>query len=173
MNIEETLINEHSRASADHIVSLIGDDPAKFKILMNLFFNGGYRINQRAAMPVGICARKKPELIKPYLEKMIRNLDQPIHDAVKRNTLRIFQDIEIPENLHGNILEKCFEYLNSNKEPVAIKVFAMTVIFNLTKCYPELANELKIIIEDQMPYGTAGFKSRGSKILKKLQDITP
>jgi hypothetical protein len=50
-----------------------------------------------------------------------------------------------------------------------VKVFGMTVLANLCEKLPELKNELRIIIEDQMPYGSAGFKSRGSKILKKLQ----
>ena len=45
----------------------------------------------------------------------------------------------------------------------------MTVLYNITLKIPELADELKIIIEDQMPYGSAGFKSRGKKILKGLQ----
>jgi len=59
--------------------------------------------------------------------------------------------------------------LENKKEPIAIRVFAMTVLANLADTYPEIKGELIAVIEDQMPYGSAGFISRGKKILKKLK----
>jgi hypothetical protein len=47
----------------------------------------------------------------------------------------------------------------------------MTVLLNIVKYVPELKEELKIIIEDQMPYASAGFQSRGKKTLKALEKI--
>lgn len=47
----------------------------------------------------------------------------------------------------------------------------MTVLFNLTKHVPDIAHELKIVIEDQMPYATAGVKNRGDRILAELEKI--
>ncbi len=88
--------------------------------------------------------------------------------AVKRNTLKILQFVDIPEDLLGITADICFRLLNDGKEPIAVKVFAMTVIFNIVKKYPELNEELKISIEEQMPFASAGFKSRGNKILKAL-----
>lgn len=132
--------------------------------------NSEYRINQRAAWPLSYSVKKHPELIKPHLKKVITNLKKPkIHDAVKRNTVRFLQFIEIPKSLHGITLDHCFKLLQNKKEPVAIKVFSMSVLANLTKEYPELKGELSAIIEDQMPYGSAGFKARGKKVLKQLR----
>ena len=62
-----------------------------------------------------------------------------------------------------------FELLISRKEPVAVKVFAMTVLYNLSQEIPEIKSELKIVLEDQLPYGSAGFKNRGAKIISKLE----
>jgi hypothetical protein len=45
----------------------------------------------------------------------------------------------------------------------------MTVLANLAKKLPELKNELVPLIEDQMPFGSAGFISRGRKVLKELK----
>ncbi|GHN02752.1 hypothetical protein WSM22_42410 [Cytophagales bacterium WSM2-2] len=55
------------------------------------------------------------------------------------------------------------------KEPVAVRVFSMTVLGNLAVKVPELRNELIPLIEDQMPYVSAGFVSRGRKVLKQLK----
>ena len=91
-----------------------------------------------------------------------------LQDAVKRNSIRFMQQIELPEKHHGEIMDMCFNYLESPKESLAVKVFSMSVLGNLTKYYPEIKTELKLIIEDQLPHQSAGFKSRAKKILKDL-----
>ncbi len=88
---------------------------------------------------------------------------------MKRNTVRVLQDIEIPDNLKGILAEKCFEFLTSNQEPVAVRVFSMTILANMAKKLPDLKKELSIIIEDQMPFASAGFISRGTKVLKQIK----
>jgi hypothetical protein len=103
---------------------------------------------------------------------MILNLQKPVNDAVKRNTLRVLRYVEIPEDLMGIAADICFKYLLSGKEPVAVKVHAMDVLFNITRKFPELKEELKLAIEDQMPFGSAGFRSRGGKILKSLNNMS-
>ena len=91
-----------------------------------------------------------------------------LHDAVVRNSMRILSSQDVPERLQGYLLEICFDFLMSTKVPVAIKVHAMQVIFNISQNEPDLLNELRMVIEEQMPYGTTGFKSRGRKILKRI-----
>ncbi|WP_020528207.1 hypothetical protein [Flexithrix dorotheae] len=171
MDLREELLREYNKEHVVFLANYIGNEQEKFAELIDLFLNGEMRVTQRASWVVGHCADQYPELITPYLPTLVYNLRNNIHDAVKRNTVRILQDIDIPEDLIGEAADICFEFLQSNKEAIAIKVFSMTVLFNITKSIPELANELKVIIEDQMPYGSAGFKSRGKKILKELNKI--
>ncbi|CAN5372754.1 hypothetical protein BH23BAC1_BH23BAC1_12370 [soil metagenome] len=91
-----------------------------------------------------------------------------VHNAVKRNILRILQFIEIPDNLLGLAADVTFETMSSGKEPVANKTFAMSVLYNISKKEPDLKRELKILIEDRMPYESAAFTSRGKKFLNEL-----
>jgi hypothetical protein len=44
----------------------------------------------------------------------------------------------------------------------------MTVLANLAKSEPDLGQELKIIIQDQLPYASAGFQARARAILPQL-----
>ena len=53
---------------------MIWNDKKRFAELMNLFLGNTYRVTQRAAWVVSNCAEEYPELIKPYLEKMMNNL---------------------------------------------------------------------------------------------------
>ncbi|MBL6447259.1 hypothetical protein JMN32_13130 [Fulvivirga sp. 29W222] len=169
MNIREELLKEHSKPNAIRIAQYIANDATRFDVLMKLFLGDEYRITQRAAQVMSICVDNSPQLIRPYLRQLVLNLRNDIHDAVKRNSLRVLQNIELPPSLHGDMVDIGFEILTSGDEPVAIKVFAMTVLANICQKEPDLKNELQIVIEDQMPYGSAGFISRGNKVLKRLQ----
>jgi hypothetical protein len=54
---------------------------------------------------------------------------------------------------------------------VAIRVFSMTVLANVIEDQPDMRRELKLILEDQLPYGSSAFKSRGNKVLKKITEV--
>lgn len=172
MNLESEILKEHSKHQCVHIAAWVGADKRRFKELMDLFLKGEYRITQRAAWIVGHCADEHIELILSYLNKMIdRMLEPDVHDAVKRNVVRILQDIEIPRRLTGKVATICFELLASPKEPVAVRVFSMTVLANIARQEPELKNEIRLIIEQHMPTGSAGFRSRGMKVLRQLERL--
>ncbi len=170
MKLIKLLLKEHSGANTDKIVLSIGCDPNKFNELIEAFLKGPYRITQRAAWPLSRCVQQHPELIQPHLKKVLHFLSKSdIHDAVKRNTVRLLQFIKIPRSLQGEVVTHCFHFLSNPSEPIAIRVFSMTVLANLTKENPELKNELIPIIEDYLPFGSAGFRSRGMRVLKELK----
>ena len=173
MNIKKAVLAEHSKAQATRIMNYIGDSPERFAELMECFFADEWRLNQCAAYSVNYVVEKHPHLFDPYLKKAINNLKTPKHDAVKRNTLRILQTHKVPEKLQGTLLSLAFDFLASHKEPIAIKVFSMGVIFEMGKKEPDLFHELKVLIEDQLPTGSSGFKSRGKKYLKYINKVIP
>ena len=75
----------------------------------------------------------------------------------------------IQSALQGKVVDLCFTFLSDGTQPIAIRVFAMTVLTNIAKENPELKNEIIPLIEDQMPFGSAGFRSRGRKVLQELK----
>jgi hypothetical protein len=103
------------------------------------------------------------------MEPMIAYLKTPKHNAIIRNTVRLWQNMEIPEVWYGEIFELCFGFVTIPTTPIAIKAFSMTVCENISKNYPELKEELVLAIEDQMQFGSPGVKSRGQKLLNKLK----
>jgi len=173
MNIRTAVVEEHSKRQALKIAAYIGNSPKRFDELMDCFFDDNWRLNQCSAYVLSFVAEKNIQLFDPYLEKAILNLKTPKHDAVKRNTLRILQNYDIPEHLQGTIVDLAFDFLASPKEPIAIHVFSMGVIFNVAKKEPDLLHELKILIEEGMPNGSAGYRSKGGKILKYINEVFP
>ena len=87
---------------------------------------------------------------------------------MKRNTVRLLQEIDIPKKYHGEVMNLCFDYIISPVEKPAVKASSLTILANLSKEYPDIKQELKTIIEDRWNVETAAFRARGKKILKSL-----
>ena len=169
MDLRKELLKEHNKQHTHKIADYVGDSPIRFKALIDLFLSDSYRLAQRAAWPLMYCSEAHPSLVIPYLPKLLKMLQQPeLNDTLKRNIIRSLQFTDIPKKHQGLVADSCFTLLADPKEAIAVRVFSMTVLANLAKEQPDLRKELKIIIEDQMPYASAAFISRGRKILKWL-----
>ncbi|MEO6732682.1 MAG: hypothetical protein ABIN01_15785 [Ferruginibacter sp.] len=168
-NLREEILKEHSKAQCHKIVEWVGGNQQRFDKLFRLFLDDEYRVTQRASWPLSYCVIAHPELIKKKFGELIGNLYKPgLHDAIKRNTVRLLQEIDIPKKYQGEIMNICFSYLESPTEAVAVKAFSLTVLANLAKLYPEILPEIKLMIEEQLPHQTAAFKSRAKYCLKQF-----
>jgi hypothetical protein len=168
MDLRAEILKEHSKQNTTTLTNWVGSDKKRMKELMNIFLRDEYRVVQRAAWVVSSVAEQYPELIKPYLPAMVKRMCEPgVHVAVKRNVVRVLQFLDIPEDLHGETMNVCFNLLADPKETIAVRCFSMTVLDNLSKQYPDIRQELVAIIEDQLQHEpTAGFISRAKKVLK-------
>lgn len=170
MNIRDEIEREHSKENALRIASYAVQSKKYFKELMDCYTDTDYRISQRAAWSVSWAAKNKPAMIEPYIAVLVKRLQEPdVHPAVIRNAVRILEDIAIPEQFHGEVMNACFGFIETPSTPAAIKAFSLTVLFNLTKQYPEIKPELKLIIEERWNTETAAFRSRGRKILSAIK----
>ncbi len=167
--IHDILISGHNAAIANHIANGIVDGKYALQDLLDCFFSDDKMINQRSSWPLSKIADHYPNILLPYTQQLLLNLQHPAHDAVVRNTLRIWQFIEIPENLTGQVYDQCFQYLSNPNDPVAIRAFAMTVCVNIAHQYPELAEEIRLVILEHYDHSKSAFRSRGKKELKRLK----
>ena len=171
MNIQEELLKHqiHFKADAMRITEYACSSPKHLKELIACFLSNEYRLAQRAAWSVSWAARSKPALIMPYIKDIVAQLQRTdVHNAVIRNSVRVLEDVDIPEVYHGDVMNACFAFIEKPSTPAAIKAFSLTTLYNLTKYYPEIKQELQLIIQERMDNETAAFKSRAKKILKLL-----
>ena len=170
MDIAARLEAEHSKSLTTAIVAYVGEDKKRFAVLMKVFLKGESRVSQRAAWPLSFIAEKEPKLMMPYFDQLIKKLEQRNqHPAIARNILRSFQQIDIPEKHHGLLVDLCFAFIIDQTCPAAIRAFAITVATNICRLYPELKNELYLVLTElnQFPQLPA-VKSRTKLSLKSL-----
>jgi len=172
MDIEKELAHKFSKARVKHIADLIGADEERFAELMRVFLNGEYGLTQKAAWVLSECADCYPFLIIPYFRCFINKLHEAeASDSVKRNIVRVWQYVAIPEEYIGEVYDLCYEYLNST-EAIAVRAFSITVCHNIARQLPELKPELKLTLEDLLMKnqdGSPAIKSRAKKILAQLK----
>ncbi len=169
MDVAKQLLVEHSRKNTDRIVRWIGNDPVRVKALMTVFLGDDPLLTQRAAWVVGVLADHHAHVLQPWLAKLMKKMREPgVHDAARRNVVRALQFVEIPPRLTGEVATVCFDELASPSSPIAVKVCAMTVLHRIVQQEPDLGRELRLVIEQQLPYGAPAFHARAKRVLASL-----
>lgn len=168
MDLRVALSKSSAKDNLRKIADYVGNSAMRFKVLVEVYQKGPYRITQRAAHVISLCVETHPVLVTPHLHTLLAMLeadDVPV--AIQRNTLRLLQYCDIPRRFHGTLIDRCFGYLQNRSAPVAVRAFSMTVLQRLIEKEPDLKKELQIILEDELPYASPGFVSRARKILQK------
>jgi hypothetical protein len=113
-----------------------------------------------------------PERVTPYLPMMTDFVLTTHNAGKKRHLLKLISLHAIPEDRMVVLLNFCIDVFTSASEPVAVRVHAMQVLFNIAQQEPGLVDELIDLIQHEIEFhGSAGISSRGKKLLKKLNDL--
>ena len=165
MDLRQALLEEHSRAQASKIAAYVGADPGRFAELVKLLLGPVYRVSQRAAWPVSLCVERHPELVKPHFGVLVKQLERDeVPAAVRRNVARLLQFVEIPKRYEGRLFDACYKLLDDPAQPIAVRVFTMSVCARIARNEPSLLAEVKMVAEKYPSLMSAGFRSRMRKI---------
>jgi hypothetical protein len=95
----------------------------------------------------------------------------PDNQSILRDGTALLQSIDITENLHGQVFEMAFGFLQNRNVSIAVKVFSMSVAYRIAQLYPELLPELSIQIQENVRLEgsrSPAIFSRGTRILTKI-----
>ncbi len=169
MVLEKEIFNRYSKAHALAVVRWIGGDKHRFAELMKYFFSSDRITALNSSWLVTLCAEHHPSVVAPWLSKMVQHAAKNnAFGSVKRNVVRTMQFVPVPRSLQGRVSNLCFSFLQDPKEAIAVKAFSMTVLANIASQEPDLKHEIRLVIEQMLPYGTAGIQARAKKVLKQL-----
>jgi len=169
-DLENMLLAGNSRFNVDMVTAQIGTDEKLFGQLIDLMLNGKSPVPQRAAWVVSAVTDKYDWIITPYLNELIEALPSFNPPGLTRSLLRYLAKSEVPSNKIGELFEYCFTLFNDKKQPVAIRMFAMQILYNISEKEPDLKAELILVFESHLIEASPGVTSRGKKLLKKLKN---
>lgn len=164
------LLDYYSREGVEVQVSLIRQNPRLFDQYLDVVLDSADPMARRASWTLMHAALQMPELITTeVLERLVSHAPMANHDAIKRIIAKILSLSEIPEHLHGEVVQWCFTWLDSTHEAIAVRAYCLDALMNLCNEIPELKGELAATIENHMDRFSAGLKNKGAKALKKLK----
>jgi 8-oxo-dGTP diphosphatase len=119
---------------------------------------------------VKVC-QENPELFIPYLEEIAGKLFRTKNGSAERSFLKILQlagTSSLNEEIQGRLADHCFTLLQSRSSAIAVKVYSIDVLYEISQRYAGLTNELAGIVSmlpDDVP---AGVKAKCRELLRKL-----
>jgi hypothetical protein len=167
------ILCDSSRKVAEIAASLLLDEPERIKQLTEIMLADEYPYSHRAARVLEICSGQFPELFNKQQNSIIQGLQKVKSDGVIRGILKIVADcpVTLSKKNSGILLALCFDWLSDISRPVAIRVHSMQFLYNISAHEKDIRDELISILEEGYADGSAGFRSRSDKILKKLYAI--
>ena len=154
------------------VMQYISEFPQHLDVLMTLVFDDRDPRNWRAAWMVDRIHEKHPELVTPYLPAMTDFVMTTHNAGKKRHLLKLISLHPVPEDRMVTLLNYCIDIFTDAVEPVAVRVHAMQILYNIAQEEPDFGGELIDLIENEIElHGSAGISSRGRKLLKKLHAL--
>ena len=151
------------------MIKLISENTENYTILMEIALYDQSEKSWRAAYMFDKINDRYPDLILPYMDKIVAQLYKESNSSKKRHFLKLISMKPVPERHFGFLVNYCLETLSSD-EPPAVRVHAMQVLFNISEKEKDLKPELLLVIEHEMEYhSTAGILTRGRKLAQKLR----
>jgi 8-oxo-dGTP diphosphatase len=173
-DIRAMVNNMMSMKEAEWVATSALENPAIFIKLFEYSYSSDKKLAFRASWILSKVCDIFPEIIYPYLSRIVEILNKLDNESALRSFLRIisFSDLtKISDQQHGVLADFCFNELKSGFSAIAIKAYSMEILYRLSLIYPELANELSATVRILMEDGSAGIISRGQMVLKKLAEI--
>ena len=169
MDFEKIVAKGQSVNSRDAIVNHLIRHPDAMPDFMRTFFHSDLIITQRLAWSLSYIAEKQPQLLVPFLDQLMGLIrDKDKHVAVRRNVLRAFIYLHIPQRLESAVYEQCIQALMDAKEPVAVKCFSIQILVRICKLYPELSEEVLSAIQLNDTVTSPGFVNCSQKAIRTL-----
>jgi hypothetical protein len=166
--LKRVVLSGSGKAHTDQLVGMLDQKPGLFDDLVSLYLTNEEPVSRRAVWAVDYFSEKHPGYLLPYIESITEHLPRFVHNGLKRHSLRMLARSPLPEKNLALLMNHCFDFLTSQIEPPAVKVHAMEILYRISCREPDMKRELADSIEWRIREESDGFRSRASRILKKL-----
>ena len=141
-----------------------------FPMLMDIALSGNSRLNWRASWAADKINEMIPGIAAGWIDHLIETLPRLEHSGKKRQFLKLISLYPIPEDSAGFLFDFCLEKLTSSNEDIAVRAYAMQIVYNISEMEPGLKEELLQILEDEKERNSsAGIEAKTKKLIRRLR----
>ncbi len=170
MDYRELLIHPLSLRFVDKLVLQVFQQPEDFSVVYHLIFDSEIKVAWRAAWTCQKISEKHPEWFtaKQFHELTALCLSTK-HGGLLRGCLSILLNLNIPDPIPIDLLNRCFEWMISPKVPIAVQAISMKILNEICIIEPAFIPEFVTYLESVSPDDfSKGYNAARRNILKKL-----
>lgn len=172
---------DHTREKRGKMATVILDNPGLIPSLLSIISRVEDELSCRASWILESVVRKDSTLLYPHLDEFTLLLGKVELNSAIRPMAKICELLIVTyysktpnhsrkfiNNQHlERITTTCFDWLIGNYK-VAAKAYSMTTLQLLGTTFDWIHPELKLILEQNYPTGSAAYKARARMVLKKI-----
>lgn len=176
--LEKSTAHRQSRESILHDVL---ENRELLSVLMSVLLDVKNKNHHKACWVSELVFEENIDWLSPYLEIFCDTLSSYSHDGAIRSVSKICmfsashhikklkkEDFFLTEKQMEIMVEACFDWLITDKK-VASKAYAMRALFEFGKIKDWIYPELKIILQQNYPYHSAGYQAASKDLLKRMK----
>jgi len=132
---------------------------------------GGQTVATPFIWMVGGLCESAPEIVAPAVGYFYSKRHDVRIINFNRSLAKMFWLAGIPKKIQGEAIDEMFKWVLDAKVIVSTKNYALLALDKLSDKHPELKNELKIVIQDQLGKNSVAFEKCAGKIFRKLEGL--
>ncbi len=168
------LLNDSTRKVADMTAQMLLEKPEFISDFVVILLSDKVRISANAGRVLALCCQEDPLLLQPFIENLAEKWPNLQQVGSRRSLAKIFTlyPPDYSEKVFSILLNTAFDFVESGQS-IAVQVYSMDILYQLSNKEPILKNELIHILENLLEEAQQpAILSRGNKILRILHKET-
>ncbi len=141
-----------SKARLDELIPVMAEEPDMLKMMFEFSVGEIPHASWRATWAMAHFAKAFPMLVEPYLGQIVDFMPTIKHHSQMGCFLRLFLLMKVDFTDYGILIDVCFNNLGVERYPMYIKNYSIKLLELIAKQFPEIREEMAIVIEQHMDY---------------------
>ena len=162
--------DRRSIGRSNEVVSEVLSNPRLFRVVFSGLSADDPLIRMRSADAVEKITARRPEFLRSYKKKLIRELAATGEKEVRWHVAQMLPRLELKEDERRRVFRVLVSYLNDSSS--IVRTFAMQALADIARDSVALLPSVRQHIAELTVTGTPAMKARGRKLLTTLSGLT-
>lgn len=169
--LKNMIYRMHGSAEIGWIASSAVLNPLLLQKFLEFTDDGDTRLVFRASWALSKACMLNPDVFMPIMPLVVEKLLNTKNGSAMRSFLKIISitgTASLTESLQGRLVEYCFSMLRSPFSAIAVKVYSLDVLYDISLRFPGLTHELAAIAGMLPGDAPAGVKAKYREVMRKI-----
>ena len=153
----------------DEVVQDILRNPTLFEEVFEGVLDDDPIVRMHSADALEKVSSKHPEYLQPFKKRLINEVSKIKQQEVRWHVAQMFSYLEVNERERDQIINILLSYIDTSDSKI-VKTFSMQTLADFAGKDKVVRPKILKILEELVKTGSPAMKSRGRKLIKKLEE---